>query len=78
MAVKTGSKMIKMVSLKDVEKIAIDFASRKRNAQDITVSSIEREKATSVVTGYYTKDGEQKKFAISIDDEGNVVSSLPL
>lgn len=69
--------MIKMVSLEDVEKIAIDFVSRKRNAQDITVSSIEREKGTWVAKGYYIKDEEHKKFAIWIDDEGNVISSLP-
>jgi len=38
------SEMIKMVSLKDVEKIAIDFISRKRNAQDITVSQLREKK----------------------------------
>lgn len=70
--------MIKTVSLEDVEKIAIDFVSRKWNAQDITVSSIEREKGTWVVKGYYTKHEEPKQFAIGIDDEGSVVSSLPL
>lgn len=72
------SEAFKMVSLKDIEKIAVGFISKKRTVQNITVSSIEREKGLWVVKGYYIKNEEHRKFAIDIDDEGNVVSSLPL